>query len=113
VDIGAIDERAAVGPDAPAYEGPRRTVNDLLLPRLENDPPLVFRARSVLREETGEVRAVDRIMDTAWRGHCLDGVVREASPEKSAGVPDDPWIFRVQHDAQSLRPRMLRDGAVA
>jgi hypothetical protein len=56
VDVGAIEERAAIGSDASANEWPGRHVHDLLLPGFEADPPPMLRARTVLGKDAGEMR---------------------------------------------------------
>ena len=52
---GPVDERTAVGADAAPQETPRRRRYEFVLPWLEQDPPLVLLARTVLREKARQV----------------------------------------------------------
>ena len=63
MDVGAIDERAAIGPDETPDEWPRILVDDRPLPALKLDLAFVLLARSVLREQAFEMARVDREID--------------------------------------------------
>src|SRR5436190_18249768 len=81
MDIGPVDEGAAVRQDARADEGPRLGVDDRALPRLEDDRALVLPPGSVLWERTAEMAGIhgDRKAVALAVWHDADRVFRKAS----------------------------------
>ena len=111
---GPVDEDAAVGADATAQEGPRCRGDDGALPVLERDAAVVLLPRSVLREEAGQVGALDVQNDlgAVVENHTPDRILGEAAAEQGIGLAHDRRILQVEADPQPLRPSRLTDVAV-
>src|SRR5215217_5113087 len=78
-----VDVDAAVGANAAPKERPWRGVDELPLPALEHDRPIVLLAGAVLREQTGEVPVVDAEHDgRAAVGRDAPDLVARKAPVK-------------------------------
>src|SRR5215211_1096903 len=115
VGPGAVDETAAVCPDACPDERPWLRVDQALLPRLEDDSPLVFHPGRVLRKEASKMRAIHGNVHASpvVEGNDVDRVVGEAMLEQTSRGSNDSWVLGVQRNPKALRPGTLRDAAVA
>jgi hypothetical protein len=88
--------------------------DERLLPRLENDRPVVLLAGAVLGEQAREVTVVDgeNHHTLAARDPC-DAIAGEAAAQKRLGLVDDRDMPSVEEDAQTLCARESCDMAVA
>ena len=99
----------------PSKEVPRVSFDELGLPVLEHDVPRVLHAGAVLREEAGEVSAVE----ADDRGRALPGrkpadtVCWETAAEEGLGVSDDLAVAGVQEDPQPIAAAGTDDVSIA
>jgi hypothetical protein len=70
---------------------------------------------AVLREQARQVAVIDpqHQRRTPVRDDSTDPAVREPPPQERLGLGDDPWVLRVEREAQALAARHGRDVAVA